>query len=243
MYNPDYPTDQTGGFLQHTYQQQPANTSFYWNGGYGSAPGFGMDSRRNLVNPVNPFNTFGHVGMGQAPSTDIPESAVQPFGTYPPSTPQQNMGLNAMIDSRRSLGNQNAMPQNNPWAPQQPTPQTQAVFGAVPSQPVFQQPTCDPYAGFGGNCYIPNDPNTRALYADFGYNFDRHNSWDNYYTSPRQIQPPTIDWRAASNPQASMANQWQNAGFGMQPSFFGQNPNTAGSNWNEIQAQNWNVKR
>ncbi len=237
MYNPDYPVEQTGGFLQHTYQQQPTNTSFYWNGGC-AVPGCGMDSRRNIMNPVNPFNTFGQVGMNQP--QDIPESAVQPFGTYPPSTPQQNMGLNAMIDSRRSMGNQNFAAQNNPWAPQQPTPQTQSVFGAVPAQP--QQYQADPYAGYG-NTYVPNDPNTRALYADFGGSFDRHNSWDNYFTAPRQIQPPTIDWRAASNPQANMYNQWQNSGFGMQPSVFGQTPNTAGANWNEIQAQNWNVKR
>jgi len=245
MYNPDYPSDQTGGFLQHTYQGQNNNQSFYWNGGYGFAGnqyGYGADSRRNAVNPVNPFNTFGQVG---APNNayDIPESAVQPFGTYPPAGPQQNMGLNAMIDSRRNMGQPNIPQGNNPWA--QPTPQTQAVFGAAPT-PQYPQnnPFADPYYS-GYCCGVPNDPNTRALYGDFGPSFDRHNSWDNYLTDRRQIQPPVIDWRSASNPNSQLNNQWNNSGY-MQPAFFGNNgsnPGQGNMNWNDIAAQNWNCQR
>lgn len=246
MYNPDYPSDQTGGFLQHTYQGQNNNQQFYWNGGYGfpGQYGYGADSRRNAtMNPVNPFNTFGQTGMGNN-SFDIPESAVQPFGTYPPATPQQNMGLNAMIDSRRNMGQPNVPQGNNPWAPAPatPTPQTQAVFGAVPTTQQYQY-GYNPYAGYGFG--VPNDPNTRALYGDFGPSFDRHNSWDNYLTDRRPIQPPVIDWRSAGNPNNQLNNQWTNSGY-MQPAFFGGNnaaPGQNNLNWNDIAAQNWNCQR
>ena len=51
MYNPDYPTDNTLGFAQHTYQPQQSALN-YWDGGMGMGtymnPYNNMDSRRNM---------------------------------------------------------------------------------------------------------------------------------------------------------------------------------------------------
>ena len=67
-YNPDYPTDQTAGWLAHTYQDTPNNEMFYWNGSTG-AFGYDYNSRRNAgtpMNPVNPFAQFGQYGQPKA---------------------------------------------------------------------------------------------------------------------------------------------------------------------------------
>ena len=112
--NPDYPVDDGSNFIMHTYQQPQMQNTMYWNGssfGPMGMQGFNDPASRRNLNPVNPFQQFGQQ-MPQQPNPfqqfgtnnngAIPENMVQPFGTYPPSTPvgnQQQMGLNALIDA------------------------------------------------------------------------------------------------------------------------------------------------
>lgn len=191
MYNPDYPTDASMGFAQHTYQNDAFNNSFYWNG---YTPTFGAggnqyDSRRNdgPINPVNPFNQFGQFGQPNNTNQCVPENQVQPFSSYPPSTPQLN-GMVNYGDSRR-----NVVTNNNPWAPQPTTPPP-----TYPTTPSWNQP-CEPQ----WNNYNPCnkiDMSTSALYQNAGFSsYDKKNAWDNYYTNPRQIQPPQVNWSSYQN--------------------------------------------
>lgn len=227
-YNPDYPTDQTAGWLAHTYQDTSNNAMFYWNGSSG-AFGYDYNSRRNAgspMNPVNPFTQFGQYGQPKA--TTIPESAVQPFSSYPPATPQQNMGLNAMVESRRNMVTPQTAPQNNPWAqpqPQMPAPQPQA--------PVFDPYACNP-GYFGG--YMPGprvDMNTSALYGNNQFGFDKHNSWENYYTQNRPLPMPVVDWR---NPQPQQCANMYNIPKGPQ---YPTNQNATSCSWTDISKTNW----
>lgn len=202
-YNPDAPVDNTGGFLQHTYQAQN-NDMIYWNGnsmmGLNPNVGYNDGSRRNIMNPVNPMgapvNPFSQ--FGQAQPQAIPESAVQPFSSYPPSSPStapQNLGLNSMVESRRNTPPTQPTVQNNPWAPQ---PQ-------VPQYPV--QPLCQPINGYFDPNVTPGyrvDMNTMALYGNGQFGFDKHNSWENYYTQNRTLAMPSINW---NQPVQSMVPQ------------------------------------
>ena len=250
MYNPDYPTDNGGNFLMHTYQQPQQNT-MYWNGGYGMMGGNSymndMNSRRNF-NPVNPFNNFGQQVPNMVPQQNanpfvnnngsIPESMVQPFGTYPPSTPNGNQpALNQFIDSRRNNMNPVQVNQNNPWATPQQQPQP---------QPVPQQPSCMPNTAFGWDPYGFNygfkvDMSTAALYNPNSVpSFDRSNSWDNCYTKYRPLMSPSnIDWRGQNN-------QYQQNPFMLQapqpvqqmPQYPVQQYNVP-QNWSDTADRNW----
>ena len=228
-YNPDYPTDQGAGFLQHTYQPQQSDM-FYWGGGmnpYGTmGMGFNDGSRRNTMNPVNPFAQFGQT---PAQPQAVPEQAVQPFSSYPPSAPTaQPMGLNSMVESRRNIPAPQA-PQNNPWATPQfqtPSQQTMAVFNSIPSQQqtaTWFDPNC-----YGGPGYRV-DMNTMSLYGNNTTGFDRHNSWENYYTQNRPLPMPIIDWKA----QQSFNNP------ATMPQYSVQQFPTAQQSWKDIAEQNW----
>lgn len=250
-FNPDAPTP-NGGWLQHTYQPQQ-NDTFFWGGSFNNPSPFGMNggyndgSRRNApINPVNPFggspatNPFNTFGQTQA--NGIPESAVQPFSSYPPSTPSatnpnMNMGLNGLVESRRNVPLP-TQPQNNPWAPQQPaapqfTPQ-------MPTNPINWNPNpFDPYACQGPGFSV--DMNTAALYNSSGsqFGFDKRNAWENCYTSYRPIQTPGANWNTP--PQQYSGNcypQYQNAA--VQYPNMAQIP-TSQQSWKDIAVKNWDM--
>lgn len=251
MFNPDYPVDDGASFLQHTYQKAP-QTSMYWGGGYGmmNMPYNDPTSRRNF-NPVNPFQQWGQTQPVQPQNTmfgnqnngAIPESMVQPFGTYPPSSPQPvgQMGLNSLIDSRRNMNNPVQVSQNNPWAaPTTTAPQVPAV----PQQNTnpFQQQ--NPFAGFGyvdPNYYANNfrvDMATAALYQNNGTTLDKNNAWENYFTQYRPLaQPQNINWRPEQQYQQNPFLQAPQP-YAM-PQYPVQQYNVP-QNWNDIAAKNWN---
>lgn len=247
-YNPDYPTDNGGNFLMHTYQQPQQSTTMFWNGqNFGMMGGMSymndMSSRRNFtpMNPVNPFQQWGQqqpVQPQQNPFMNnngtIPESMVQPFGTYPPSSPNGNqMGLNQFIDSRRNNMNPVQVNQNNPWA----TPQQQPV---QPQQPMCpQNNACFGWDPYGFNAGFKVDMSTAALYNPNSIpTFDKSNSWDNCYTKYRPLMSPSnIDWRGAqyqqqANPFMMQAPQPQ------MPQYPVQQYNTP-QNWSMIADTNW----
>lgn len=238
-YNPDAPTENTAGFLQHTYQA-PTNDSFYWNGMGGNFGGSMDGSRRNAfpMNPVNPmgmapnpFAQFGQVSQNQA----IPESAVQPFSSYPPAGPNQacpppmGMGLNSMVESRR---NAPANPTTaNPWAPQQ----TQQAAPQWPTVPPTSTP--NPYMGNPYDLGFRVDMNTMALYNNNSFGFDKHNTWDNYYTQDRGIGMPNINWNSMNN--NNPMNQYYNTSY-VPPQFKSINQfQTAPQSWKDIAEKNW----
>lgn len=251
MYNPDYPVDDGASFLQHTYQKPVQQSSMYWNGGYGilNMPYNDPASRRNF-NPVNPFQQWGQAQPVQPQQTQfgtnqngsIPESMVQPFGTYPPATPMGNqpMGLNSLIDTRRNMNNPTQVSQNNPWAtPAQQTTPVPAMAPA-PVQNPFTQPTysyVDQYCNMYNQGYKV-DMATSALYNNSGLSLDKNNAWDNYFTQYRPLMPPqNINWRPNE--------QYQQNPFGLQapqPYAMPQYPvqqYSVPQNWNDIAERNW----
>ena len=253
MYNPDYPVDDGASFLMHTYQK-PQQTSMYWGGGYGmmNMPYNDPTSRRNF-NPVNPFQQWGQQQPVQPQNSmfgnnnnngAIPENMVQPFGTYPPSSPQpMQMGLNSLVDSRRNMNNPVQVSQNNPWA----TPAQQAQPQLPPMQQntnPFQPQQQNPFTGFGyvdPNYYANNfrvDMATAALYNNNGTTLDKNNAWENYFTQYRPLQQPqNINWRPNE--------QYQQNPFTLQspqPYAMPQYPvqqYSMSQNWNDIATKNW----
>ena len=240
-YNPDAPVENSGGFLQHTYQAQD-NNMFYWNGnnvgGFNPGMGYNDGSRRNVMNPVNPNcgapNPFTQFGQAQPQS--IPESMVQPFASYPPSTPcavpTNSFGLNSMVESRRNTPPTQTAPQNNPWA----QPQVQQPQMAPQQNPFqFNQPCC----------YDPNmtpgfrvDMNTAALYGNNQFGFDKHNSWDNYYHQNRTIDMPVINWQQQAQ---AMAPQGYAAWSQPQAQYPVNQLKTSNQNWKDIAERNWSA--
>jgi hypothetical protein len=261
MFNPDYPQDDGSNFLMHTYQQNQMQNSMYWNGSsFGpmmGMPGFNDPSSRRNLNPVNPFQQFGqtvpqqpnpYTQFGTNNNGAIPESMVQPFGTYPPATPagNQQMGLNSLIDSRRNMNNPIQVSQNNPWAtPQQQSPAPQ------PTQGAYQDPNnaFNPFANNGYNAFDLNqyymnngfkvDMATAALYQNNGpTSFDKNNAWDNYYTQYRPLMPPqNINWRPNPQAQGSPFNLQAPQPYAM-PQYPVQQYATP-QNWNDIADRNW----
>jgi hypothetical protein len=242
-YNPDAPQPNTGNWLQHTYQPQQ-NDSFYWGGSFGNSfgpnMGYNDGSRRNTpINPVNPFgtqgpnpfNTFGQVN----PNTQagIPETAVQPFSSYPPSTPQPGMGLNGLVESRRNTPLPTA-PQSNPWATQPTVPQ----FTPQAPQMSWNQPQVnpfDPYACQGPGNALPM--NTVALYNNNNqFGFDKRNSWENCYTQYRPLQTPAGNWNNQNNQFGY--NQYQQSA--VQYPNMNQIP-TSQQSWKDIAIKNWDM--
>lgn len=241
MYNPDYPTDQGYGFAQHTYQPAPMVDTFYWGGSNGYGPSFNDGSRRNVLGPVNPVNPVNQAAPNPFAqygnqSTTIPESAVQPFSSYPPSTPMPNGGgLNSMVESRRNaLASTTAANQNNPWAVKSNPP--------APVPPGY--PAQNPGTGWNGPTspygYCTNEYN--SLYANNpSFGFDKHNRWDNYYTQSRPYPMPNINW---NEPQPSQQNPYAYGGNcyqgGYNPATINQFP-TAPMNWKDKATENWSL--
>lgn len=236
-FNPDYPTSQSAGFLQHTYQTPQQSDLYYYPGSMNSYNAYGMpqcDSRRNTpMNPVNPFAQFG-----QTQPASIPESAAQPFSSYPPATPmgqQPPMGLNSMIESRRNIP---STPNNsvNPWAPQNTFNANAMPMTQAPVAPFNTIPGCMPTNGwFDGGC-TPGykiDMNEMALYGNNPFGFDRHQSWENYYTQNRTIPMPAIDWRAISEANAPYNNR------PAAPQYPVNQYPTPQTNWREMAERNW----
>lgn len=231
-FNPDYPTANSGNFLQHTYQNAP-QTDLYFYGGNQMNPYSSMmpnDSRRNVgygmtpVNPVNPFMQFGQSLQTQQQS--IPESSVQPFASYPPATPMgatAPMGLNSMVEnSRRNIP---ATPtQNNPWATS-----TNMPMNTMPTQPMFGGGIPNNWFDNGYNIGYKIDMNTMALYGDNTFSFDKHQSWENGYTQNRSIGMPNINWQ--NNAQACY-NQPMMPQYPIQQQ-------AVQANWKEIAEKNW----
>lgn len=211
IYNPDYPVS-GGSFTQHTYDGNPYEQSFYYNGNcavnpfanntahyYGGAP---ADSRRNWVQtppqqPQQPFNGYN--------------ASVNPFANNQIPSNNGAPQLNSLIESRRNTG----VPQNNPIP--------QNTFGI---QPVGTAPSFVPNNGYGCN------DSTSALYSNPNFGFDRKggNVWDNIYTTPQTpIAPATIDW---SNQQQNLnpVGQYQMVQF--------QTPEVTRS-WSDIAKDIW----
>ena len=223
MYNPDFPSDEGLNFLQYTYQNRQ-NMYNYWGGMSNPYmnPYANMDSRRNVSNPVNPFNTFGQVQPGSIPMN-------QPTGTYPTNMPMGNAsgGLNSFInDSRRNMPQQTTS--NNPWAPQQqmaPQMNQQPNYSPFAQTPYSNNPWSGMFDYGAGNGY---QFNTKM-------NFDTKNSWDNYYTQPRMAPMPVIDWRQSNMPAPNMNPYQQPA----QPQYPTQQIQTSQPNWRDIAERNW----
>lgn len=252
--NPDYPVDDGSNFIMHTYQQPQMQNTMYWNGssfGPMGMQGFNDPASRRNLNPVNPFQQFGQQ-MPQQPNPfqqfgtnnngAIPENMVQPFGTYPPSTPvgnQQQMGLNALIDSRRNMNNPVQVSQNNPWAT--PAPQQQ---NPVPDTNAFNQLYNNGYNAFDLNTYYMNngfkvDMATSALYQNGNpSSFDKNNAWDNFYTQYRPLMPPqNINWRPNNQCQQNPFTLQAPQPYAM-PQYPTQQYSTP-QNWNDIANRNW----
>lgn len=250
MYNPDYPTDNTLGFAQHTYQPQQSALN-YWDGGMGMGtymnPYNNMDSRRNMgmapVSPMNPVNPFNQFGPSQNQQNAIPESQVQPFSTYPPQTPMANAagGLNGMlVDSRRNTPQQPMT--TNPWATAQQNQMAQQSAMNMQQNP-YMNPYANPYMGslYSGNVDYPYvDMNTSALYGNLGNNmgFDKKGIWDNYYTQSRALPMPVIDWRQ-QNQQNNYQNPYQYQQQNAMPQLSMKSIGTNNQNWKDIAEQNW----
>ncbi len=246
-YNPDAPVDNNGGWLQHTYQPQQ-NDSFYWsgslNGPFGPNMGYNDGSRRNM-NPVNPFapanpNPFAQFGQMQPTNpvnptgipTGIPESAVQPFSSYPPSTPagnQPSMGLNSMIDSsRRNI----PVMENNPWAPQPTQPQ----FVPQSTPPANWNPTPFDYWNFQNQGFRV-DMNTAALYDNNNhFGFDKRQTWENCYTQYRPIHTPEANWNV---PQPSFCGYPQQGNTFQCPVM--SQLQTSQLSWKDEAIKNWDM--
>ena len=257
MFNPDYPQDDGSNFLMHTYQQ-PQNTSMYWNGsnfGMMGMTGFNDPSSRRNLNPVNPFQQFGQGQQQNQPNPfqqfgnnnngAIPESMVQPFGTYPPATPAGNqpMGLNSFIDSRRNMNNPTQVSQNNPWATPQPVQANQQPMPDNSFNPFTNMNMG--YNAFDMNNYYNNngfkvDMATSALYQNNGNTtFDKNNAWDNFYTAYRPLIPPqNINWRPQENGYQQNPFTLQSPQPYAQPQYPVQQYATP-QNWNDMAERNW----
>ena len=235
MYNPDYPTPDASGFLQYTYRPQQ-NIYNYWDGGMamnmGATPSYfnsypNADSRRNTMNPVNPFNAFGNTQPGM-PNTQMPTN-----GAFPTTVPMGNAaagGLNAMINDSRRNAPQNET-SNNPWAPQQP----QNNQMNVPTNPYANNPMAyGPYGFSGTSCFNQPSPLVNCGMS-LPTNFTTKNAWDNYYTQSRALPMPVIDWR--QQPQ-QMQNPYQQPQQ-MQPQYPLQQIPTVQQNWKDIAERNW----
>lgn len=241
MINPDYPTD-SGSFVQHTYQNQPTfNDTFYWNGGTNNM--YNDGSRRNVANPSqapNPFQQYGQVQNN--PQMMNP----QQYGNGMPQQQNQGpVGLNGMIESRRTINN--AIPtQNNPWArdqqmqPQVPPPSMNPVTQPPVSYQNMQSQQTNPYMNNNGYGY--NDHNMGALYNNSYSSFDRKGSWEYSRTQPPRNYPmPNVDWNAStvSNTYGySNQNPYLNMCGNNQPAF-----PTAQMNWADIAKENWAYNR
>lgn len=221
MFNPDYPTTNTGGFLMHTYQQpQQNNDMFYYNGaGVVNPFATNMDSRRNM------YTGYGNMPTMTAQTTPVvSEQQVMPFSTYPAGSgvtaPQtMNVGFNALAESRR-----NCLPvanNTNPWA-------------TTAQQPV-QTPMCNPMYMTPQYGYGPMQT-CNALYGETINGFDKKSgAWDNMYTNPRAVAMPNIDWNAMQHNQM-MQQQFQYQGIPQYP--VAAYPQT-NMTWKEIAERNW----
>lgn len=236
MYNPDYPTDQGYGFAQHTYQPTPTSDMFYWGGS--NVNGFGQPandgSRRNMLGPMNPVNPAAPNPFQQYgnQNTTIPENAVQPFSSYPPSTPMPNGGLNSMVESRRNaMTTTPAAVQNNPWAVKT-SPPVATPPGYPPQNSGTGWGTPNPY-GYGPNEY-------NSLYANnSSFTFDKHGRWDNYYTQNKPFPMPNINWNAPQQPQPNPYG-YPTGYPGYNPATINQFP-TAPMNWKDKATENWSL--
>lgn len=254
--NPDYPSADTGSFLQHTNQPQGYQQTYYYPGGTMAGPvnpfanNAMVDSRRNIPMLNQPQPTYNYPQPQMNPSQGVPENQVQAWGTYPPSNPTpvnsfngtNPGGLNALVESRRNpaMSNTGNVP-NGQWNVQQPSY----------TQP---QPMVAPNYGYqnypGYNMGYVSDPQTQCLYTSQPNSsvirpLTRGNEgyWDNGYAVPQQIAPPTVDWRAAAAQQ--QATQPTYYGYPVQQSV--QYPvlqyPTAQRTWREIAEENFGNKR
>jgi hypothetical protein len=239
MYNPDYPVANSGSFMDHTYLQPEQNMNMFWYSGapqmpFGGQPGYYPDSRRNEGAQNYPNQPQSQVPL---PSM-LQQPPVLPFSSYPVNNqPAMNVpatnvqpGFNSLVESRR-FDNQPASTGINPWATQTAVPATptpQPFTPPVTPQPQIPNPwTYQPQY----NSYM--DPNCAALYCQHNFSFDKTNAWDNVYTRPRPVEPPTINW-----------NQ---QGYQNQPSYvqtttypaFNCNANRTQVSWMDIADQNW----
>lgn len=202
MFNPDYPDmESCGGFLQHTYHQpqtNPYDQMYYGGGSVNPFDQFGgnnvpPDSRRNIGYP-NP----SVMGMNShQPMTNNGQQPVMPFSSYPSGMPnnQNAPAFNALVESRRNMPVNNN-PVSSPWANQNHTMPQQPIVGMNPTpqvQPMMPQQTTQPWSNPYG--YARVETSMMDLYNNHISEFDRKiPSWDNMYTSPRQIEAPFVNW-------------------------------------------------
>lgn len=229
FYNPDYPTSNAGGFSQHLYHPENNNSMFYYGGATGYSS-FNMPSPFGNVQPDSRRNDGLNAQVmpqvPQMPTYPQGNNGVMPFSSYPqnPNEPNQQMGFNSLVESRR-YDNQPVNVGNNPWANPQPIAQMPNPIVSQPATPSpWSYPTTAP-------SYY-NDPSCAALYMNQKIGFDRSvSAWDNAYTMPRQIVPPNINWNQANQ------NQFQYVpSQPVYPAFSGQQTPMS---WKDMADRNW----
>ena len=248
MYNPDYPSS-ASSFAQYTYQPTAQADMYYYAGGnnamFSGGPfndpyAYGQpDCRRNFggmpMNPVNPFQQFGQPNAQMS----VPEDQIQPFSSYPPSAPTQTpngnaapMGLNSLIDSRRNITQNTSTASMSPWA-QQKQNTMQAPVQVPQTIPTVPQNT-NGWFNNGYNMGYNVDMNMQSLYGNTSFGFDRHDTWDNYYTKERQLPPPNINWGAINEAHAPYNNR------PVQPQIPANQCPVPSVNWRESAEKIWN---
>ena len=181
--NPDSPV--SGNWLANTYAPAQTAQPMLHTVGYSVNP-FGANgvdpSRRNMVN--NP------AWNAQPTQQMVQPMAVQPFSTYPQSTPAPS--LNQFVMNNQNSGNTAALSQNNPWAQtQNPTSFTAPM--ANPVQPLnmwnYQMTPVTPTV------------NTGELINQSCSWDKKNNSWN--FAPANNFQAPLINWNqySAQSPQ------------------------------------------
>ena len=188
--NPDYPVPGTSQFLRPQYTET-ADPGFYYMGG-GINP---FD--QPMMNPMFSMpQPMGNNGMGDS-RRFLPD--VQPqMNTPQPS--QQQMGLNAFVESRRQVTPQPAPV--SPWA--QMTPQPMAPAGQ-PFAPQFMDPmTMVPYGNYSDMAHGAMCPP-----------INRKMMWGDNATPNMFYDMPNIDWNGVQKPQQPVPQNQMYAPQGM----------------------------
>ena len=186
MYNPDYPSS-ASSFSQYTYQPAAQADMYYYAGGnnamFSGGPfndpyAYGQpDSRRNFGGM--PMNPVNPFQQFGQPNAQmsVPEEQIQPFSSYPPSAPTQTPNGTAAPMGLNSL---------------------------IDSRRNITQNT----STASMSPWAQQKQNTmQALYGNTTFGFDRHDTWDNYYTRERQLPPPNINWGAINEAHAPYNNR------------------------------------
>lgn len=217
---------------QYWYNSQNSYPTYASNCYWGN-PSYQADSRRNIgnapANPVNPFAQYGQVGQTQY----IPESAVQPFSSYPPSTPSGISGaggLNSFVETRRNTVPASTAPQNNPWVANQP---------ATVQAPV--QTMTQPQNALTWGCIAPENHYSGPQWNYPVAGFDKKGCWQNEYTQPKQLDMPANAWQSVYQQpaQQNVFGGYQQFNYSTLDLNSGTHCQPVADNWLDIATKNW----